>query len=168
MEDTGLRYADGPSTEVDVVIDAPPSVVWELVTDVQLPARFSSEFQGAEWLDGSTGSALGARFVGRNRHEAIGEWETTAVIVELEPERAFAWAVTDADQPTSTWRFTLTPEGVGTRLAQWMRMGPAPSGITPAIEAMPDKESKILRRRLAEHRANMQRTLEGIKSLAER
>jgi len=32
---------------------------------------------------------------------------------------------------------------------------------------MPDKESKILRRRLAEHRANMERTLVGIKETAE-
>ena len=36
-----------------------------------------------------------------------------------------------------------------------------------AIDAMPDKESKILHRRLEEHRANMQANLEGIKSFAE-
>jgi hypothetical protein len=32
---------------------------------------------------------------------------------------------------------------------------------------MPDKESKILHRRLREHRANMTATLGGIKALAE-
>ena len=48
-----------------------------------------------------------------------------------------------------------------------MRIGPARSGISPAIDAMPDKESKILHRRLAEHRTNMEATLVGIKSLAE-
>jgi hypothetical protein len=48
-----------------------------------------------------------------------------------------------------------------------MQMGPAPSGISMAIEAMPDKESRILRRRLAEHHANMTATLAGIKELAE-
>jgi hypothetical protein len=32
---------------------------------------------------------------------------------------------------------------------------------------MPDKEERIIARRLDEHRANMQRTLEGIKALAE-
>ena len=49
-----------------------------------------------------------------------------------------------------------------------MRMGPARSGINMAIDAMPDKESRILYRRLSEHRANMERTLLGIKELAER
>jgi hypothetical protein len=59
------------------------------------------------------------------------------------------------------------PEGGGTRLRQWMRMGPAPSGLTPAIEAMPDKEERIVARRLDEHRFNMLATLAGIKDLAE-
>jgi hypothetical protein len=45
--------------------------------------------------------------------------------------------------------------------------GPARSGINLAIDAMPDKESKILHRRLAEHRANMQTTLAGIKHIIE-
>jgi hypothetical protein len=48
-----------------------------------------------------------------------------------------------------------------------MRMGPGRSGINPAIDAMPDKESKILHRRLGEHRSNMAATLAGIKELAE-
>jgi hypothetical protein len=48
-----------------------------------------------------------------------------------------------------------------------MRMGPAPSGLNIAIDAMPDKEEKIIARRLAEHQRNMAATLEGIKNLAE-
>jgi hypothetical protein len=32
---------------------------------------------------------------------------------------------------------------------------------------MPDKEERIVARRLSEHRANMERTLAGIKELAE-
>jgi hypothetical protein len=48
-----------------------------------------------------------------------------------------------------------------------MQMGPARSGINLAIDRMPDKESRILERRLGEHRANMQRTLDGIKALIE-
>jgi hypothetical protein len=48
-----------------------------------------------------------------------------------------------------------------------MQMGPARSGINLAIDAMPEKESKILHRRVAEHRANMEATLAGIKQLVE-
>ena len=88
-------------------------------------------------------------------------------MVTREPERVFGWVVGDPAHPSAAWRFILEPAGAGTLLRQWMRMGPAPSGLTPAIEAHPDKEERIVARRLAEHRANMQRTIEGIKQVAE-
>ena len=46
------------------------------------------------------------------------------------------------------------------------RIGPGSSGLTPAIEAMPDKEERIIERRLEEFRRNMETTLEGIATLA--
>ena len=39
--------------------------------------------------------------------------------------------------------------------------------MTPAIEAMPDKEPRILAGRQEEHRLNMQRVIEGVKARAE-
>jgi Polyketide cyclase / dehydrase and lipid transport len=162
-----LRYSDCPTTQADVLIAAPTAVVWALVCDIQLPARFSSEFNGGEWLDGATSPALGARFTGRNYHPAAGDWETTSTICEYQPEQVLGWAVSDPDQPSARWRFTLDADGTSTRLTQWMQIGPAPSGISAAIEAMPDKESRILHRRLSEHSANIAATLAGIKELAE-
>jgi len=155
-----VRYADGPSVEVEVHIDAAPAVVWALVSDITLPARFSNELQAAEWTDDT-------HFRGRNRHEAAGEWETTCTVTERVDEQVFAYAVGDSSNPSASWSFRLEPDGGGTRLRQWMRMGPAPSGLTPAIEAMPDKEERIIARRLEEHRANMQATVDGIARLAE-
>lgn len=163
---TGMKYSDGPTTEVEVHVDAPPARVWELVTDITLPARFGTELQQARWLDAEP--ALGARFVGRNRHPAAGEWETTCHVVAFEPERLFGWAVEDPAHPAATWRFELEPDQAGTRLRQWARMGPGPSGLTPVIRSMPEKEERIVARRLAEWRANMQATVQGIKALAER
>ena len=162
-----LRYADGPTAAAALFVDAPPDAVWALVSDIQLPARFSSEFDGAEFIDGATAPRIGARFVGRNHHPAVGEWETVCEIVECEPGVRFGYVVGPADNPSSQWRFELSPEGAGTRVTQWMRMGPAPSGINIAIDAMPDKESRILHRRLGEHRTNMEATLQGIKALLE-
>jgi uncharacterized protein YndB with AHSA1/START domain len=162
-----MRYADGPSVEVEARIDAPPARVWELVTDIALPARFSEEFQGAEWLDEAAEPAIGARFRGTNRHPAIGEWQTTSVLVAVEPERVFAWAVQDPDNPSASWRFELTADGDGTRLRQVCVLGPGPSGLSSAIERRPDKEERIIERRQEEHRANMQRVVDGIKALAE-
>ena len=52
-------------------------------------------------------------------------------------------------------------------IRQWMQIGPGESGISDAIRQMPDKEHRILRRRLAEHQANMQASLAGVKGRAE-
>lgn len=156
-----MKYADGPTTEVEVLIGAPIERVWEVVTDINLPAEFSTEFQGAEWING--GPALGARFSGRNRHDALGEWETTSFVNRFEPPHVFGWAVGDAEVPSATWWFRVEQEAGGVRVYQGGRMGPAPSGLTYAITAMPDKEDRIVARRLLEWERNMQATLDGIK-----
>lgn len=161
------RFADGPSVGVEVHVDASPGRVWRLVTDISLPARFSQEYQGGEWVEGSHGPARGARFTGRNRHPRIGEWETTCVVVECDPERVFAWVVNDPEHPAASWRFELEPYAHGTRLRQSARLGPGPSGLTWAIERQPDQEERIVARRLDELRRNMLATLEGIKVIAE-
>jgi uncharacterized protein YndB with AHSA1/START domain len=160
-----VKYADGPTTRVEVVIDAPVERVWALVTDIDLPARFSAEFLGARWLDDECG--VGSRFTGRNQHKAMGEWETTSIVDRYEPMRAFGWSVTDVDNPSASWWFELEEVPGGVRVCQAMRMGPGRSGLNIAIDAMPDKEERIIARRLEEHAANMQLTLDGIKDLAE-
>jgi hypothetical protein len=160
-----MRYADGPSTEVDLLVDTPIEAIWDVVTDIDLPAAFSTEFLGAEWID--EGPALGARFVGHNRHEALGQWDTTSWVNRYEPPHAFGWAVSDPDSPSATWWFLLEQEDSGVRVRQGGRMGPAPSGLNIAISAMPDKEERIVARRLAEWEQNMLATLEGIKQRLE-
>lgn len=160
-----MKYADGPTAEVDLLIDAPIEQIWALVTDINLPAEFSSEFQGADWVD--QGPAMGARFVGRSRHDALGVWETTSWVDRYQPGREFGWAVSDPENPSATWWFVLDQEQDGVRVRQGGRMGPAPSGLTIAIEAMPDKEERIVARRLEEWKRNMRATLEGIKQRLE-
>ena len=49
IEIDGMRYEDGPTAQVEILIDAPIEEVWQLVTDIDLPARFSNEFAGAAW-----------------------------------------------------------------------------------------------------------------------
>ena len=163
--DSVVRYADGPSAEAEAVIDAPVARVWKLVSDIELPARFSEEFQGARWIDDRVG--VGARFVGRNAHAALGEWETTSWVTRWEPARAFGWSVTDPDDPSATWWFLLDEVDGKVRLRHGGRMGPAPSGLSIAIAAMPDKEERIVARRIEEWACNLQATVDGIKHLAE-
>ncbi|HXW43438.1 MAG TPA: SRPBCC family protein [Streptosporangiaceae bacterium] len=167
MKWTGAKYADGPTAEVETWIDAPPRVVWTIVTDVESMPQMSTELQSVRWCDDAAGPALGSRFVGTSRHEALGEWSTTSHVVECEPLRAFAWAVADPENPSATWRFTLQESGGGTVLRQWMRMGPARSGLSLAIDAMPDKEDKIVFVRMREFETAMTGTVAAIKQRAE-
>ncbi len=162
-----MRYADGPSAEAEIYIAAPPVRVWALVSDIGLPARFSDELTGTEWTGGVTAPRVGARFTGRNQHPAIGSWETTSVVARCEPCRCFAWDVETPGGISASWCFELAADGEGTRLRQWGRMGPGPSGLTIAITAMPDKEERIIARRLAEWQRNILANLDGIKALAE-
>lgn len=174
-----MRYADGPTARCDIHVDAPPSRVWALVTDIALPARLSPELQQVEWLNGATGPAVGASFVGHNRHRVLGDWRTISHVAELDDERLFGWVVVDPDgrfgaaapdpaEPLATWRFGLEPEAGGTRLWQSVRLGPARSGLSLAIDRMQDREEALVAHRLDELRTGIQTTLAGIKSLAEK
>ncbi|MER6418173.1 SRPBCC family protein [Streptomyces sp. NPDC001137] len=167
MKWTGAHYTDKPTVEVRTWIGAPPERVWALVTDIALMPSLSDELQSVEWLDGATGPAVGARFLGRSKHPAFGEWATTSYVIEYEPQHVFAWAVQDPAEPSAVWRFRLHEGGGGTELSQWMQMGPGRSGLSVAIDRMPEKEQKIVFVRMREFEHNMTVTLEHIKKLAE-
>ncbi|MEU6194901.1 SRPBCC family protein [Streptomyces sp. NPDC047061] len=167
MEWTGARYADKPTIEVRTWIDAPPATVWALVSDIELMPDMSKELVSVTWLDGAAAPAVGARFVGRSEHEALGKWETTSHVIECEPESVFAWAVQDPADPSAVWRFRLGPKDGGTELSQWMQLGPGRSGLSLAIDRMPDKEQKIVFVRLREFERGITATLAQIKKRAE-
>ncbi len=173
-----MRIADRPTEELAVPVDAPPGVVWDLVTDIELPTRFSPELHAVRWLDGPDVPAVGARFEGHNRNDVLGDWRTVCEVVEYTTPRAFGWAVLDPDgrfgpansdpaHPAATWRFVLDPAGTGTRLRLAVRLGTAPSGLTAAVARAPAKEEAIVTGRLTQLRAGMQATLDGIRTLAE-
>ncbi|MER5883344.1 SRPBCC family protein [Streptomyces sp. NPDC001941] len=168
MEWTGARYADTPTVEVRRSIRASPHRVWELVTDIALMPRTSGELQSVEWRGGAEGPAVGASFVGRSKHDALGEWETVSYVIECAEPRVFAWAVSDLERPAAVWRFTIEEQPDGTtELTQWVQLGPGPSGLSTAIERMPDKEQKIVFVRLREFEHNMGLTLGALGELAE-
>ena len=160
-----LRFADGPGTIVETDIDASPAAVWALASDINVPARFSDEFLGAEWE--SDTPAVGATFLGRNNHPAVGEYQMRCWVDAYEENRAFGWRTSDPDAPGARWRFELEQGPGRTRLRFSVTMGPGASGTSMAIVRMPDKEDRIILRRIREMRANMQRTVDGIRELAE-
>jgi hypothetical protein len=162
-----MRYRDQPTIEVTQLVRCDVPTAWKLVTDINLPARCSSELQAVEWLDDANEVAVGARFRGRNKHEAFGDWATVCEVVELENERRWVYNVTGSEGVSATWGFEVEPASNGVLIRQWGRMGPGPSGLTPAIVAQPEKEARIVSRRLAEWQQNMAANLEQVRSQAE-
>lgn len=167
MEWTGARYADRPTVEASTWIDATSARVWSLVCDINLMPTLSDELQSVEWAEGADGPRVGARFAGHNEHQAFGRWTSTSAIVSCDEPHEFAWAVGEPDVPAATWRFRLTPRDGGTLLHYWAQLGPGRSGLSLAIESMPDKEQKIVFVRLREFEASINKTLSAIKRLAE-
>lgn len=158
--------SDLPSCEVTATIAASPEAVWALVSDVTRVGEWGGECVGAEWLDGASGPAVGARFLGR-QVRADRKWETTSVVIEAEPGRSFSWVVGDPANASATWRYELSGEGTGTSVRYRAEMGPGPSGLTALIAHTPDREEQIIEGRLAEHRRNMAATLAAITTAAE-
>lgn len=156
--------ADGPGTVVEVDIKAKPAQVWDLVTDINVGAAFSDEFVGARWEGGVEGPALGAKFVGSNVHPAIGEWDVPCFVHRFVEGSEFGWATADPENPGARWCFEVAGIAGATRLRYSVALGPGRSGLNAAIDGAPEKEPRIIFRRMEEHRANMQRVVDGIKA----
>ena len=112
---------------VTVHIDAPPSEVWKLVSDVTQIGRFSPETFEGEWLDGAAGPELGVRFRGHVKRNGRGPtYWTTCRITTCEPERAFGFAVETRGKPVNNWRYDLEPRDGGTEVTESFRLEDKP------------------------------------------
>jgi uncharacterized protein YndB with AHSA1/START domain len=145
---------------VTIHIDAPPEVVWPLVSDVTQIGRFSPETFEAEWLDGATGPALGARFRGHVKRNGRGPtYWTTCTVVACEPGQAFAFGVGAPDKVLNTWRYELVPAGGGTDITESFALTrTVPLRIYWALLGWARGRT---------NRRGMQQTLERVKAAAE-
>ena len=108
------------SNSVTVHIDAPPDVVWELVSDVTRIGEFSPETFEAEWLKGATAPAVGVKFRGHVKRNGIGPiYWTVCRIITCEPGRELAFTVLGpGGMDVNTWRYQLEPSGDGTDVTE--------------------------------------------------
>ncbi len=100
---------------VTVHMAASPERVWGLVSDITNTGRFSPETFEAEWLDGATGPAVGARFRGHVKRNGRGPvYWTNCRVTASEPGRVFAFEVVGpGNRPLNTWRYEFAPGGDG-------------------------------------------------------
>lgn len=164
--DGSARIQDGPGVVAEIDTDARPRQVWEVISDINMPAKFSDEFAGAEWLSDDE-IAAGAIFRGRSAISDGREWETNCIVTEWVERETFEWRTTDPENPGAIWRFDLAEQGAGSRLRFSMVIGKENNSTAPRAMADPSLENQILFERRLIHKANMQRVLEGVKALVD-
>ena len=100
-------------------MSAPARRIWELVADVRNTGRFSPETFDAEWLDGVTEPAVGARFRGHVKRNEIGPiYWTTCRVTACEPGREFGFEVLVGNRAVNNWHYEFTPTGDGTDVTE--------------------------------------------------
>jgi uncharacterized protein YndB with AHSA1/START domain len=104
---------------VTVHMAAPPEQVWALVSDVTRIGEFSPETFEAEWLDGATGPAVGAKFRGHVKRNGKGPiyWVTCTVLAS-QPGREFTFGTAGKTEPLNVWSYKLEPSGDGTDVTE--------------------------------------------------
>jgi hypothetical protein len=107
----------GTRAEVDVHVDAPPEIVYGVVSDVTRMGEWSPETVKCEWLEGAVGPSVGARFKGTNKR-GIARWSTKPTVVVADPAQEFAFEV-DTDV---RWTYRFDAEGTGTKLTESFEM----------------------------------------------
>ncbi len=110
---------------VTVHVQAPPEPIWDLVSDVTQIGRYSPETFEAEWLDGATGPAVGARFRGHVKRNGRGPtYWTECTITTCEPNRELAFGVGPPGRALNTWRYRLEPAVDGTDVTESFELAP--------------------------------------------
>jgi hypothetical protein len=147
---------------VSIHVDAPPEVVYDLVSDLPRMGEWSPECVRCEWLGGATGAAVGARFKGYNRRGPR-RWSTKSEVVAAEPGAELAWEVSSV---------------LGLRVARWgYRITATPDGGSDVVETFDDRRGRTIkvlgalvsgvRDRGPHNTSGMEATLQHIKHAAE-
>lgn len=144
------------SASATVTIDAPPDLLYDLISDVTRMGEWSPECTSCEWID-APGEA-GSRFQGHNRRGPA-RWTTTAKVLRAERGVEFTFATLHGDKVATRWSYKLDGQG--------------PTVATESFEAVHTPllfavlERTILRGRQAQLEAGLHATLEQLKRCAE-
>ena len=110
---------------VTVHMNAPAEKIWDLVSDVTQIGRYSPETFDAEWLDGATGPAVGAKFRGHVKRNGKGPiYWTTCTVLACQPGKEFTFGVGPSDKPLNVWSYTMVPSGEGTDVTESFTLSP--------------------------------------------
>ena len=105
---------------VSLEIAASPDDLYAMVSDLTRMSEWSPEQERCEWIEGATGPAVGARFLGHNMTgpgKRI-KWKRKGTVRAAEPGREFAFATEEGGVEGTIWRYTFEPVAGGTRVTE--------------------------------------------------
>jgi hypothetical protein len=145
---------------VTLYMAAPPEKIWAFVSDVTNTSKYAEETFEAEWIDGATGPAVGARFRGHVlRNGRPPAYWAKCEVTHCEPGREFGFSVMLGNRRGNNWHYRFTPNGDGTDVTESYHLEEmAPLKLYWALMG---------RWRGRTNRRNMQRTLERLKEQVE-
>ncbi|GAA1947060.1 hypothetical protein GCM10009689_30300 [Brevibacterium antiquum] len=147
--------------EADVLIHAPLSRVWEVVSDPRRLPEWSPQVRSTTLLDGAAAIAVGVRFVNDNAHGEL-TWTTHSEVVRYSPGTELAFRV---DENWLIWSFTLEAAGAGrTRVIQRRE---APDGISDYAQGLTEKYMGGTAAFAQTMFEGMHQTLEGMRAACE-
>jgi len=159
-----MTLTRGADATASVWVARPPEQVWLAVSDPIRYPEWSPENIGAAWRGELRGPIVGARFRGTNRRGPV-RWATTCTVVEVVPERVFAFEVSGAGLPVSRWAYRLASEAAGTRVTEeWTDRRRGPGGVVLRVGG---GLALRVRDRGAHNRAGMEQTLAALKAALE-
>jgi hypothetical protein len=99
-------------------IEAPPQVLYDIVSDVTRTPDLSPEVVKCTWVKGATGPAVGARFRAINSAGRGPDWPNWPIVTTADRGREFAFSRTEPFAGTLEWRYRFVPEGSGTKVVE--------------------------------------------------
>jgi hypothetical protein len=103
---------------VERYIEAPPEVLYAILSDVTRTPERTPDIVRCEWIDGATGPAVGARFKAINTAGGRKKWFNKPIVTVADPGREFTFERTEPFAGTIEWKHVLTAEGTGTRVTE--------------------------------------------------
>lgn len=160
IPDTARMAAADRELKAEILVNATPERVWQVITDFDALPERSPELVKMIPV-GKGGPRVGKFYIGINRRKAV-IWPTRNRIAMWEPNKAMAW---DTLESGARWIFELAPEGKGTRLVQ-RRPIPKKLALVGKVFAGGLLGGGV--QHADELEGHMQVTLEGIKAAAEK
>ena len=108
------------SDSEQVVINATPERLYEMVADLPRMGEWSPECERVEWKNGATGPAEGATFIGHNRGgpRKLMRWSRNGRVLTATSGREFAFATEEGGRESTVWRYRFEPVHGGTLVTE--------------------------------------------------